>query len=51
MDVPDPPVTLAGLNVAVTPDGSVLVESETVPVNPPIEPIVIVVDAEPLLDI
>ena len=51
VDVPDPPVTLAGLKVAVTPEGSVLVESETVPVNPLSEPIVIVVVAEPLLDI
>ena len=51
VEVPLPPVTLAGLKVAVTPDGSVLVESETAPVNPLSEPIVIVVVAEPLLDI
>jgi len=51
VEVPDPPDTLAGLKLAVTPDGSVLVESETVPVNPPIELIVIVVVAEPLRDI
>ena len=51
VDVPDPPVTLAGLKLALTPEGSALVERETVPVNPPIEPIVIVVVAEPLLDI
>lgn len=51
VEVPDPPVTLAGLKVALTPVGSVPVESITVPLNPPIEPIVIVVVAEPLLDI
>jgi len=51
VDVPDPPVTLAGLKLALTPDGSALFDSETVPVNPPVEVIVMVVVAEPLLDI
>jgi len=51
VDVPDPPVTLAGLKLALTPDGNALVDSETVPVNPPVEVIVMVVVAEPLLDI
>ena len=48
---PDPPVTDAGLKVAVTPEGSEPVESVTVPVNPLSEVIVIVVVVEPLLDI
>lgn len=54
VDAPVPPddtVTLAGLNVALTPLGSVLVESETVPLKPLSEVMVIVVVAEPLLDI
>ncbi len=51
VDVPLPPATLAGLNVAETPVGSVLVDSETVPVNPLSEVIVTVVDVEPPLDI
>jgi hypothetical protein len=51
VDVPLPPVTLAGLKLAVTPVGSALVESVTVPLNPLSEVIVTVVDVEPLLDI
>jgi hypothetical protein len=51
VDVPLPPVTLAGLNVALTPEGSALLDSDTVPVNPLSEVIVIVVAAEPLFDI
>ncbi len=51
VEVPPPPVTLVGLNVAVTPVGSALVDSDTVPVNPLSEVIVIVVAAEPPLDI
>jgi hypothetical protein len=45
------PATLAGLKLALTPDGSALFDSETVPVNPLREVMVIVVVAEPLLDI
>jgi hypothetical protein len=51
VEVPDPPVTLVGLKLAVTPVGSVPVESETVPLNPLRELIVTVVDTEPLRDI
>lgn len=51
VEVPDPPVTLVGLNVAVTPDGREPVVSVTVPVNPLSDVIVTVVDVEPLLDI
>jgi hypothetical protein len=51
VEVPLPPVTLAGLNVTLTPEGSALSDSETVPVNPLSEVIVMVVVAEPLLDI
>jgi hypothetical protein len=51
VDVPDPPMTLAGLKLALTPDGNALVDSETVPLNPLSEVIVMVVIAEPLLDI
>ena len=54
VDVPVPPgdtVRLAGLNVALTPLGSVLVERETVPLKLLSEVMVIVVAAEPLLDI
>jgi hypothetical protein len=41
------PATLAGLKLALTPDGSAPVDSETVPVKPPDGVIVIVVDADP----
>jgi hypothetical protein len=51
VEVPLPPVTLAGLKVAVIPDGSGPVESVTVPVKPLSDVIVTVVDVEPLLDI
>ena len=51
VDVPLPPVMLAGLNVALTPEGRALLDSDTVPVNPLREVIVTVVAAEPLLDI
>ena len=54
VDVPVPPddtVTLAGLKLALTPDGSALFESEAVPLNPLSEVMVIVVVAEPNLDI
>jgi hypothetical protein len=51
VDVPLPPVTLVGLKVAVTPVGSELVESVTVPLNPLSDVIVTVVDVEPPLDI
>jgi len=45
------PVKLAGLNVAVTPEGSAPVESETVPLNPLSDVMVMVVDVAPFLDI
>ena len=51
VEVPDPPVTLAGLKLALTPVGNAPVDSETVPVNPPVEVMVMVVVAEPLLGI
>ena len=41
------PVTLAGLKLAVTPDGRAPVDSETVPLKPPDVVMVMVVDAEP----
>ena len=41
------PVTLVGLKLALTPDGSVPVESETVPVKPFSAVIVTVVEVEP----
>jgi hypothetical protein len=41
------PVTLAGLKLAVTPEGSAPVDSETVPLKPLNAVMVIVVDAEP----
>ncbi len=41
------PVTLAGLKLAETPDGSAPVDSETVPVKPPDAVMVMVVDVEP----
>jgi hypothetical protein len=43
------PVTLAGLKLAVTPDGSPLVDSETVPLKPFNAVMVIVVDVELVL--
>jgi hypothetical protein len=42
------PVTLAGLKLAVTPDGSAPVDSETVPLKP-LNVMVIVVDVELVL--
>ena len=54
VEVPVPPdatVTPAGLNVALTPEGSVPVESVMVPLNPFSEVIVIVVVVAPFLDI
>jgi hypothetical protein len=54
VDVPVPPddtVTLDGLKLALTPDGRALVDSETVPLNPLSDVIVIVVAADPLLGI
>jgi hypothetical protein len=54
VEVPVPPdetVTLAGLNVALTPEGSVPVESVMVPLKPLSEVIVIVVVVAPFLDI
>jgi len=51
VDVPLPLVTLAGLKLALTPVGSALVESVTVPLNPLSDVIVMVVDVEPLFDI
>jgi hypothetical protein len=46
VEVP-PPVTLAGLKLAVTPDGSAPVDNETVPLKPLSDVMVMVVDAEP----
>jgi hypothetical protein len=43
------PVTLAGLKLAVTPDGSAPVDSETVPLKPLSDVMVTVVDADPNL--
>jgi hypothetical protein len=54
VEVPVPPdatVTLAGLNVALTPEGSEPVESVMVPLKPFSEVIVIVVVVAPFLDI
>jgi hypothetical protein len=47
VEVP-PPVTLVGLKVAVTPAGSAPCESETVPVKPFNDVMVMVVDPEPV---
>lgn len=52
VEVPGPPdaaVTLVGLKLALTPVGSVPVESETVPLKPFNDVIVIVVDVELVL--
>lgn len=49
VEVPLPPDMLVGLNVAVTPDGSVPTESVTVPLNPLSDVIVMVVLTELLL--
>jgi hypothetical protein len=46
---PDATVTLVGLRLAVTPAGSAPVDSETVPLKPFSDVIVMVVDAEPNL--
>ena len=54
VEVPVPPaatVTLVGLKLALTPDGRVLVDSETVPVKPLRDVMVMVVDVEPNRDI
>jgi len=42
------PVTVAGLKVAVTPAGKLPVESETVPLKPFSDVMVIVVEPEPV---
>lgn len=50
VDVPLPPeaiVTLVGLRVAVTPAGSAPVDSDTVPLKPFSDVMVVVVDADP----
>jgi hypothetical protein len=50
VDVPLPPeatVTLVGLRVAVTPAGSAPVDSDTVPLKPFSDVMVMVVDADP----
>ena len=52
VDVPLPPeatVTLVGLKLAVSPAGSAPVDSETVPLKPLSDVMVIVVDADPNL--
>jgi hypothetical protein len=52
VDVPLPPeatATLVGLKLAVTPDGSAPVDSETVPLKPLSDVMVTVVDADPNL--
>ena len=52
VDVPVPPddtVTVAGLKLALTPDGRALFDSETVPEKPPSDVIVTVADAELVL--
>ena len=54
VDVPVPPdatVTPVGLKLALTPAGSVPVESETVPLKPFNDVIVMVADVEPVLGI
>lgn len=43
------PVTVVGLKVAVTPAGSVPVDSETMPLNPFSDVMVMVVEPEPVL--